>query len=61
VDLVSGLLFLNVLHYGCCRLKKQLALQSRLDVPANDNPTVQPNEELAVRGFSMYKGQEESK
>jgi hypothetical protein len=61
VDLASGLLFFSVLHYGCCRLKKQMAPESRFGMHAYNNPAVQPNEELAVRGFSMYKGQEVSK
>jgi hypothetical protein len=58
---LSGLLVLNKFHSGCCRLKKQMALQSRLDQHAYNNPTIQPNEELAVRGFSMFRGQEDGR
>jgi len=64
-------------HYGCCRLKKKMALKSPLNLHPYSNPTiqpsdalnlrpynnpvVQPNDELAVPGFIMYRGQEESR
>jgi hypothetical protein len=57
----SGLLFLNKFYSGCCRLKKQMALQSRVDQHSYNNPTIQPHEELAVRGFSMFSGQEDKR
>jgi hypothetical protein len=41
------------------RVKKQVALQRRKDVHSFHNPTIQPEEELAKRGFSMYKGQQD--
>lgn len=39
------------------KLKKQVALQTSKDLHSFHNPTIQPDEELAKRGFSMYKGQ----
>ncbi|XP_023710472.1 uncharacterized protein LOC111866107 isoform X3 [Cryptotermes secundus] len=41
------------------KLKKQVALQTRKDLHSFQNPTIQPDEELGKRGFSMYKGQED--
>lgn len=43
------------------KLKKQMALQSRVDQHSYNNPTIQPHEELAVRGFSMFSGQEDKR
>jgi len=48
-------------HYGCCRLKKQVAQKSPLDVQSNNNPAIQSNEELGLRGFSMFSGQADSR
>jgi hypothetical protein len=45
-------------HYGCCRLKKQVALESRLNLHQYNNRTIEPNDDLAARGFSMFRGQE---
>jgi hypothetical protein len=36
-----------------------VALQTRKDLHSFHNPTIQPDEELAKRGFSMYKGQQD--
>ncbi|XP_021938333.1 uncharacterized protein LOC110838945 isoform X2 [Zootermopsis nevadensis] len=41
------------------KLKRQVALHTRVDLHSFHNPTIQPDEELAKRGFSMYKGQED--
>jgi len=48
-------------HYGCCRVKKQMAQKSPLDLHSYSSPAIQPNEELAVRGFSMFSAQEDSR
>jgi hypothetical protein len=57
----SGVPLMSKFYSGCCRLKKQMALQSRVDQHSYNNPTIQPNEELAVRGFSMFRGQDNSR
>jgi hypothetical protein len=48
-------------HYGCCRVKKQMAQKSDPDLHSYNNPAIQPNEEPAVQGFSIFGAQEDSK
>jgi len=43
------------------KLKNQKAQKSPLDLHSYNSPAIQPNEELAVRGFSMFSAQEDSR
>jgi len=57
---LNNQLFVLLLYCGC-RMKRQMALQTRTDQHSFHNPTIQPNEELAKRGFSMYRGQDDGR
>jgi hypothetical protein len=45
--------------YCGCRLKKEVSQERSMDLHSFHNPTIQPDEELARRGFSIYMGQED--
>jgi hypothetical protein len=50
-------------HYDGCRLKKKVAMQSRLGGGGQSyhNVGVQPAGDLAARGFSEYRGYENNR
>jgi hypothetical protein len=47
-------------HYDVCSLKKQVGMQSRLDQRSYDNAAKQLSDD-EVPGFSMFKGQDNSR
>jgi hypothetical protein len=47
--------------YCGCRLKKEMGLERRRALHSFHNPTIQPDEELAKRGFSIYQGQQDAR
>lgn len=54
------ILIIVVLHLKVSlnNLKKKVDMQARMDHHSFYNPAIQPDEELAKRGYSMYNGQE---